>query len=94
MQGEVLTSMEPNRRSQAIMDICYQMGICWLPSKRKMARHKRVQVAVKYKNLIGMEILYGNIVDDYQHHDFRRCDNGNTIYLGWELLSEDYAASC
>jgi len=38
----------------------------------------------------------GNIVwehqDDYQHHDFRRCDNGNTIYLGWELMPEDYAA--
>jgi hypothetical protein len=37
----------------------------------------------------------GNIVweyqDDYQHHDFRRCDNGNTIYLGWELLPEEHA---
>jgi hypothetical protein len=37
----------------------------------------------------------GNIVweyqDDYQHHDFRRCENGNTIYLGWELLPDDYA---
>jgi len=30
--------------------------------------------------------------DDYQHHDFRRCDNGNTVYLGWELLPEDYAS--
>lgn len=30
--------------------------------------------------------------DDYQHHDFRRCHNGNTIYLGWELLSEGSAA--
>jgi hypothetical protein len=38
----------------------------------------------------------GNIVweyhDDYQHHDFHRCDNGNTIYLGWELLPEEHAA--
>jgi hypothetical protein len=37
----------------------------------------------------------GNIVweytDDFQHHDFRRCKNGNTIYLGWELLTEEYA---
>ena len=24
--------------------------------------------------------------DDLQHHDFRRCPNGNTVYLGWELL--------
>lgn len=24
--------------------------------------------------------------DDNQHHDFRRCENGNTIYLGYELL--------
>ena len=23
--------------------------------------------------------------DEYQHHDFRRLPNGNTIYLGWEL---------
>ena len=30
-------------------------------------------------------------IDHYQHHDFRRCDNGNTIYLGWELIPEDYA---
>ena len=25
-------------------------------------------------------------VDHAQHHDFRRCPNGNTVYLGWELL--------
>ena len=29
--------------------------------------------------------------DDNQHHDFRRCDNGNTIYLGWELLPPEAA---
>lgn len=29
--------------------------------------------------------------DDYQHHDFRRCENGNTIYLGWVLLPEEAA---
>jgi hypothetical protein len=29
--------------------------------------------------------------DDYQHHDFRRCANGNTIYLGWELLPVEHA---
>lgn len=28
--------------------------------------------------------------DDYQHHDFRRCPNGNTIYLAWELIPDDY----
>lgn len=35
----------------------------------------------------------GNIVWEYvdpaQHHDFRRCSNGNTIYAGWELMPED-----
>ncbi len=30
-------------------------------------------------------------VDHYQHHDFRRCANGNTVYLGWELLSAEAA---
>ena len=30
-------------------------------------------------------------VDSYQHHDFRRCANGNTIYLGWEQLPDDVA---
>ena len=24
--------------------------------------------------------------DDNQHHDFRRLDNGNTIYIGWEKM--------
>ncbi len=30
--------------------------------------------------------------DDNQHHDFRRCDNGNTIYLGWVALPTAAAA--
>jgi hypothetical protein len=34
----------------------------------------------------------GNVVwehhDDMQHHDFRRCKNGNTIYVRWELMKE------
>ena len=35
----------------------------------------------------------GNIVwehvDPVQHHDFRRLENGNTIYLGWKLLNDE-----
>mgnify|MGYP001444099239 CR=1 FL=1 len=35
----------------------------------------------------------GNIVwehiDHAQHHDFRRRSDGNTVYIGWELLDED-----
>jgi hypothetical protein len=35
----------------------------------------------------------GNLVwehiDHVQHHDFRRLPDGNTIYLGWKLLSEE-----
>jgi len=27
--------------------------------------------------------------DDYQHHDFLRCSNGNTMYLRWELLNKE-----
>ncbi|MDP6173223.1 MAG: arylsulfotransferase family protein [Rhodospirillales bacterium] len=38
----------------------------------------------------------GNLVweyrDDYQHHDFRRMNNGNTLYLGWERLPDEAAA--
>ncbi len=38
----------------------------------------------------------GNIVwehvDSTQHHDFRRLPNGNTVYLGWKLLSDEQAA--
>lgn len=34
----------------------------------------------------------GNILwehrDDFQHHDYVRCSNGNTLYLRWELLSK------
>ena len=30
--------------------------------------------------------------DEFQHHDFRRCANGNTIYLGWELLRPEFGA--
>jgi len=37
----------------------------------------------------------GNIIwehqDDFQHHDFFRCENGNTIYLRWELIPDEYA---
>ncbi|MDA0241246.1 MAG: aryl-sulfate sulfotransferase [Proteobacteria bacterium] len=28
-------------------------------------------------------------IDPVQHHDFRRLENGNTIYLGWKLLNEE-----
>ena len=35
----------------------------------------------------------GNVVweyiDHHQHHDFRQLPNGNLIYLGWELLTEE-----
>jgi hypothetical protein len=38
----------------------------------------------------------GNVVseyiDPYQHHDFRRCANGNLMYLGWHLLPEEHVA--
>jgi len=38
----------------------------------------------------------GNVVwahkDVTQHHDFRRCANGNVIYLSWELMPEEAAA--
>jgi len=37
----------------------------------------------------------GNLVWEYvdhgQHHDFRRLPNGNTLYLGWELMPEERA---
>ena len=37
----------------------------------------------------------GNIVweyqDDFQHHDFRRLSNGNTVYIGWEQVPPDVA---
>lgn len=35
----------------------------------------------------------GNVVwqheDPFQHHDFARLANGNTLYIGWELLPEE-----
>ncbi|MEE9217114.1 MAG: arylsulfotransferase family protein [Anaerolineales bacterium] len=38
----------------------------------------------------------GNVLweyrDDNQHHDFRRRDNGNTIYLAWEPMRPENAA--
>lgn len=30
--------------------------------------------------------------DHYQHHDFRRRENGNTLYIGWELLPKEAEA--
>ncbi|MEE2998508.1 MAG: aryl-sulfate sulfotransferase [Pseudomonadota bacterium] len=37
----------------------------------------------------------GNVIwefiDNHQHHDFQRLENGNTIYLGWKLLSPETA---
>ena len=32
--------------------------------------------------------LVWDYVDHAQHHDFRRLPNGNTLYLGWEKLSD------
>ena len=29
--------------------------------------------------------------DDNQHHDARRLDNGNTLYIAWDLLDDDTA---
>lgn len=31
-------------------------------------------------------------VDDDQHHDLRRLDNGNTVYIAWEALSDEAQA--
>lgn len=36
--------------------------------------------------------LLWEYVDHAQHHDFRRLPNGNTLYLGWEKLSDEEAA--
>ena len=37
----------------------------------------------------------GNIVwehiDDHQHHDARRLENGNTVYIAWQLLTDGEA---
>ena len=32
-------------------------------------------------------------IDHTQHHDVRRLPNGNTLYLGWELMPTDEAAN-
>ena len=52
-------------------------------------------LAAKGGRLIEMD-WDGNIVWEYidhaQHHDFRRRPNGNTVYVGWELLSEEIQA--
>ncbi|MDP6173170.1 MAG: aryl-sulfate sulfotransferase, partial [Rhodospirillales bacterium] len=31
-------------------------------------------------------------VDPYQHHDFRRTDDGGLLYIAWQLLPDDIAA--
>ena len=52
-------------------------------------------LAAKGGRLIEMD-WDGNIVweyiDHFQHHDFRRLPNGNTIYIGWELMPKDAEA--
>ena len=39
----------------------------------------------------------GNVVwehvDHFQHHDFRRQKDGNTVYVAWELLDEETGRS-
>ena len=52
-------------------------------------------LAAKGGHLVEMD-WNGNIVWEHvnhlQHHDFRRLANGNTVYLHWELMSEERAA--
>ncbi len=36
------------------------------------------------------EILW-EFTDPTQHHDFRRLENGNTVYIGWRALSDEFA---
>ena len=36
--------------------------------------------------------LVSEYIDPYQHHDLRRCANGNLMYLGWHVLPEAQAA--
>ena len=36
------------------------------------------------------EILWEH-TDHFQHHDFNRCPNGNTVYLAWELVAPEDA---
>ena len=38
------------------------------------------------------EILWEH-TDHFQHHDFNRCPNGNTMYLAWELIPTDQSKS-
>ena len=37
----------------------------------------------------------GNVVmeyqDDWQHHDFRKLDNGNIIYAAWEMMPKEHS---
>lgn len=37
------------------------------------------------------EILW-EYTDDTQHHDFRRLPDGNTIYIGWRALPENFSS--
>lgn len=37
------------------------------------------------------DILW-EFTDPTQHHDFRRLPNGNTIYIGWRALPDDFSA--
>lgn len=37
------------------------------------------------------EIVW-EFTDPTQHHDFRRLDNGNTVYIGWRALPDEHAA--
>lgn len=36
------------------------------------------------------EILW-EYTDDTQHHDFRRLPDGNTVYIGWRALPEEFS---
>jgi hypothetical protein len=52
-------------------------------------------LAAKGGHIVEMD-WDGNIVwehiDHFQHHDFRRLENGNTCYIRWELMPEELAA--
>ncbi|MEO1711456.1 MAG: arylsulfotransferase family protein [Pseudomonadota bacterium] len=37
------------------------------------------------------DILW-EFTDHTQHHDFRRLANGNTVYIGWRALADEFAA--
>jgi hypothetical protein len=36
--------------------------------------------------------IINEFIDPFQHHDARRLENGNTLYAGWEKMTEDRAA--